>query len=117
MEQYSQEQQTYWSLLKIFLNHKKLSLIPLLFHGNRFITDFKEKAELFNSSFSNQWFLLRNCSKLLTNPRYVVDKRLRKINFTTDNIEKIISFQTKPMLVTTSVYLYLKHLVIPFVNL
>ena len=44
---------TYWSLLKIFLNNKKFPLIPPLFHENCFITDFKEKTELFNSFFSN----------------------------------------------------------------
>ena len=81
---------TYWSLLKIFLSNKKVLLIRPLFHENRFITDFKEKAELFNSFFSNQCPLLKNCSKLPTNPRYVTDKRLRTINFTADNIEKII---------------------------
>ena len=79
----------YWSLLKIFLNNKKIQLIPPLFHENRFITDFKEKAKLFNSFFSNQCSLLKNCGKLPTNPRYVTDKRLREINFTADNIEKL----------------------------
>ena len=77
-------------MLKIFLNNKKIPLIPPLFHENRFITDFKEKAELFNSFFSNQCSLLKNCSKLPTNLRYVTDKRLRTINFTADNIEKIM---------------------------
>ena len=81
---------TYCSLLKIFLNNKKIPLIPPLFHENRFIIDFKEKAEFFNSFFSNQCYLLKNCSKLPTNPRYVTDERLRTINFTADNIEKII---------------------------
>ena len=81
---------TYWSLLKIFLNNKKFPLIPPLFHENCFIADFKEEAELSNSLFSNQCSLLKNCSKLPTNPRYVTDKRLRTINFTTNNIEKII---------------------------
>ena len=33
--------------------------------------------------------LLKNCGKLPTNPRYVTDKRLREINFTADNIEKL----------------------------
>ena len=81
---------TYWSLLKIFLNNKEITLIPPLFHENRFIIDFKEKAELFSSFFSNQCSLLKNCSKLPTNLRYATDKRLRTINFTTDNIEKTI---------------------------
>ena len=57
---------------------------------NRFITDFKEKAELFNSLFSNQCSLLNNCSKLLTVLRYATDKRLLAINVTADNIEKLI---------------------------
>ena len=38
---------TYCIILKIFLN-KKNSCITLLFHENKFITNFKEKAELFN---------------------------------------------------------------------
>ena len=33
---------------------------------------------------------MKNCCKLPTNLRYVTDKRLRTINFITDNIEKII---------------------------
>ena len=80
------------------------------------MTDFKEKAELFNFFFSNQCSLLKNCSKLLTNPRYVNDKRLSTINFTDDNIEKIVQIKLI-MVMTTSVYVCLKYVVIPFVNL
>ena len=40
---------TYWSILKTFLNNKKIPCIPPLFHENKFITNFKEKAELFNT--------------------------------------------------------------------
>ena len=39
--------EAYWSILKSFLNNKKIHLIPPLFYENRFITNFKEKAELF----------------------------------------------------------------------
>ena len=42
----------YWSLLKIFLNYKKIPIIPPLFYENSFITDFKEKAQLFNIPYS-----------------------------------------------------------------
>ena len=41
-------------------------------------------------------------------------------NFTTDNIEKIIAslkIQMKPMVMITSVYVCLKYVAIPFVNL
>ena len=34
----------YLSLLKVFLNNKNIPLIPPLFHENRFMTYFKEKA-------------------------------------------------------------------------
>ena len=37
---------TYWSILKTYLNNKKIPCIPPLFHENKFITDFKGKAEL-----------------------------------------------------------------------
>ena len=73
--------------MKIFLNNKKIPLILPLFHENCFTTDFKEKPEIFNHFFSNQCSLLKNCSKLSTNLRYVIDKRLGTINFTADNIE------------------------------
>ena len=36
------------------LNDKKVPVIPPLFHNNNFISDFKEKSELFNEHFSEQ---------------------------------------------------------------
>ena len=42
-----------WALLKIFLNNHKITVIPPLFHNYKFATDFKEKAEPFNSFFAN----------------------------------------------------------------
>ena len=37
----------YWSLLKIFLNKKKIPIISALFYQIHSITDFKEKAQIF----------------------------------------------------------------------
>ena len=34
----------YWALLKRFLNNKKVHFIPLLFHGNDYVADFKKKS-------------------------------------------------------------------------
>ena len=55
---------TYWSILKAYLNKKKIPVIPPIFHDNKFITDFKQKAEIFNSHFSKQCTPLINNSKI-----------------------------------------------------
>ena len=71
----------YWSLLKIFLNNKNIPLITPLFHSNRFISDFKDKAELLIEFFSNQYSLINNNSKLLTNLNHVTDRRRSPVTF------------------------------------
>ena len=53
----------YWSLLRHLLNNKKIPLIPPLFHENKFVADFKEQTELFNSHFATQCPLVKNSSK------------------------------------------------------
>ena len=58
---------TYWSILKRCLNDKTIPCTPPLFRDNNFITDFKEKAELFNSFFSKQRSIIDNGSKLPSN--------------------------------------------------
>ena len=67
-----------------------MPLIPQLFHKNRFIIDFKEKADLFNSFFSKQCSLVTNNSKLPTSPSYLTDKRLSISTFSAEDIGKII---------------------------
>ena len=44
----------YWTLLKTFLNGRKVPCIPPLFHDNKFITDFREMSEIFNISLQNK---------------------------------------------------------------
>ena len=82
---------TYWSILKTFLNNKNIPCIPPLFHENKFITDFKEKAELFNHIFVNQCSLLSNNSVLPTNLPQLTSKCLDSIHFSSSGIVKIIS--------------------------
>ena len=43
---------SYWSILKTFLNNKKIPCIAPLLQNGKFIMDFMEKAELFNDFFS-----------------------------------------------------------------
>ena len=83
---------TFWS----FLNNKKFPYIPLLFHENWFIANFKEKAELFNTFFANQWTSLNNGSVLPNNLAKLTIKSLVTANFSTDDISKIIKqFRSK----------------------
>ena len=82
---------TYWYILKIFLNNKKIPFITPLFHENKFVTDFKEKAELFNHFFVNQCSLLSNNSVLPTNLPQLTNKCLDSIHFSSSDIAKIIS--------------------------
>ena len=55
---------TYWSVLKRFFNSKKIPLIPSLLHENKLVTDFREKAEIFNSYFVKQCSLINSDSSL-----------------------------------------------------
>ena len=55
----------YWTLLKIFLNNRKRPIIPPLFLKIKFVTNFKEKPELFNSFSAKQCSLIKNDSKTL----------------------------------------------------
>ena len=56
--------QNHWSILKTFLNNKKVPIIPPLFHENEFVTDFIKKAEQFSSFFAKQCSLISSDSKL-----------------------------------------------------
>ena len=76
--------------MKSLLTGKKVPCIPPIFHDNKFITDFREKAELFNSFFANQCSLITNTSALPTNCESFLDKSLSNISFTDKDIGKII---------------------------
>ena len=44
---------TYWSILNRFLYNEKIPAIPPLLVDGNFISDFCEKANLFNNSFAS----------------------------------------------------------------
>ena len=54
----------YWHILKSFFGDKKVPIIPPLLYNNKYITDFKDKANLFNIHFSSQCSLISNSSLL-----------------------------------------------------
>ena len=80
----------YWALLKTFLNNRKIPIIPQLFRNNKFVTNFKEKAELLNSFFAKQCSLIKNDSKLYPRLQFLTDKRLSAVKFVNTDILKII---------------------------
>ena len=90
LTKYHKSSKAYWSLLKTFLNNKKISLIPPLYHQGGFITNFKVKAELFNSFFASQCSSIKNDSKLPSYLNYNTDNHLSTVNFSIDDIAKII---------------------------
>ena len=55
---------TYWSILKTLLNGRKIPLIPPILVGDKFITNFSEKATLFNEYFAKQCTLIENSSQI-----------------------------------------------------
>ena len=81
---------TYWSVLKPFLNNKKIPCIPRLFHQNRYISKCKDKAELFNNFFANQSSLI-NISSVLPSLLFKrTENIISSIDFGSDDIAKII---------------------------
>ena len=79
----------YWSILKTFLNDKKIPCISPLLHNGKFIMDFKEKTELFNDFFSKQCSFVNNNSKL---PSVLIKtcKSFLSVEFSTNDILNII---------------------------
>ena len=80
---------TYWSVLKSFHDNKKITYIPPIFHKNRFVTNFKEKAELFNSFFAKQCSIIDNSSENLSFLHPKTNQSLSNITFTEKDIEKV----------------------------
>ena len=66
----STSSKTYWSILKTFVNGKKMPIIPPLLVNDNFITNFLEKANLFNDFFRKQCQPLQNNSTLPKSNRY-----------------------------------------------
>ena len=81
---------TYWSILKTFLNNTKIPITPPIFHKNKFITYFKQKAEIFNSHFSKQCTPLINSSKIPSECPRKSNESLSSITFEIKDIKKII---------------------------
>ena len=80
----------YWALLKVSLKNCKKFVIPPLFYNNKFVNEFKKKAELLNSFFQKQFSLMNNDSKFLPRLHFLTDKWLSTVKFVNNGISKII---------------------------
>ena len=86
----STSSKTYWSILKTFVNGKKIPIILPLLVNDKIVTNFLEKANLFNEFFSKQCQLLKNNSTLLKSNTYHTENRLNDITFDNEKLLKII---------------------------
>ena len=66
----------YWSILKIFYIGEKILVIPPLLTNNELISEFKMKANHFNSFFAPQCTWLDNNSKVPGSQTSIIDSNL-----------------------------------------
>ena len=76
--------------LKNFCKWKKIPLILPLNVGNKLVTDFKEKARLFNEYFASKCTPITDYSSLPSLFNLKSTPNLSVVNFTDDDILKII---------------------------
>ena len=97
---------TYCSTLKSFYNDSKIPLISPLLVNNKTVSDFTEKANIFNDFFATQCTPLSNNSVLPSAISFKTQSRLFSINFEKEDILKIIRTLTliKHMVIIISQY-------------
>ena len=80
---------TYWSILKRLMNKVKIPTIPPLLVNGTFVTNFAEKAGIFNAFFANQCNILENNS-IIPELNYKTNMRISNIVLTSADLSKII---------------------------
>ena len=73
------------------MNNKKIPCIPSLFHENKLVTDFRKKADIFNSFSVKQCSLINSDSYLPSKIIKKTDNSLYSVNFSTEDILQIIN--------------------------
>ena len=80
----------YWSILKSFINWKKVPIIPPLLINDHFVSNFNEKANYFNDFFVNQCSLINNHSKLPLNRASITTSFLSFVSIKESDILSIL---------------------------
>ena len=80
---------TYWKIISCFLNNKEIPAIPPLLLNGEIISNFSQKASIFNKFFASQCTPLQNSSSL---PTFYLrtDETLSLLNVNDDYIFAII---------------------------
>ena len=81
---------TYWSVLKRYLNNKKVPCVTSLLHDSKLVTDFREKAQIFNSFLAEQCLLINSDSSFPSEIIKKTDNCLHSVRFSTEDILQII---------------------------
>ena len=77
--------------MKTFVNGKKTPSIPPLSVNNKLISNFKEKANIFNDFFVQECQPIANNSILPTNQIFYTQNRLRDFDIDCGKISKLIN--------------------------
>ena len=72
---------TCWTILKTFYSGKKIPLISPLVISDQLITDFREKANFFNSHFAKQCASIENDSSTPTERNCLCDATISAVDF------------------------------------
>ena len=76
---------TYWSIINTFLSNKKIPITPPILVNGELVSDFKQKANIFNNHFVSLCTPIKNGSKL-SNFSYKTEKRLTSFDIKDDSI-------------------------------
>ena len=80
----------YWKILNVFLNKRKIPLIPPLLHGNNLVIDIIKKATIFNDFFAATCTPIHNLSSLPVF-EYKTDQKISEIIISDEEIINIIN--------------------------
>ena len=80
----------YWSIIKTLFNGKKVPVIPPILVNNKLVTNFKDKANIFNDFFSKQCQPIPKNSTLPSIQSFETSNRLSTVDIDSKKILKLI---------------------------
>ena len=81
---------TYWSILKTFVNGRKVPVIPPLLINNEFASNFKTKANYVNRFFNQQCTAISTDSSIPSPVNFATNAAVTTVNFDEQLISKLI---------------------------